>query len=282
MALPHLLGSEERLHALRPGRMSSDAAYLAGRVRMAAARGELDQLEINPALHARRDEFEREQREMAESMPRFIDEMVEKLKGRRIWMLATWNVLYNISKAGLDAGLDHVFAPDSLVTTGGGAKGQVVPDGWEDLVKRFAGVDHLQHGYGMTELTGLNKLCEHDRYHFEPWIVPFVLDPDDGGVLAPGGQGGQDGGHGEADDGGEQTGRAAFFDLLAESYWGGFITGDEIALDRRPCRCGRTTPHIARRIQRLSETRGGDDKITCAASDDAHARALEFLNQQLA
>ena len=35
---------------------------------------------------------------------------------------------------------EGVFAADSLVTTGGGAKGQVVPDDWEALVKRFTGV----------------------------------------------------------------------------------------------------------------------------------------------
>jgi hypothetical protein len=267
MALPHLLGSEERLHALRPGRMSSDAAYLAGRVRMAAARGELDQLEINPALHARRDEFEREQREMAESMPRFIDEMVEQLKGRRIWMLATWNVLYNISKAGLDAGMDHVFAPDSLVTTGGGAKGQVVPDDWEETVQKFIGVDHVQHSYVMSEITAMNKMCEHGRYHFEPWTIPFVLDPEDGTPYPRQG---------------EHTGRCAVFDLLASTYWGGFISGDEVTLSFEECTCGRTTPHVARKIERYSEKQGGDDKITCVAAEDAHRAALEFLTGELA
>jgi hypothetical protein len=267
MALPYLLGSEDRLHALRPGRMSSDAAFLAGRVRMAAARGELDQLEINPALHARREEFEREQREMAESLPRFLDETIDKLKGRRIWMLATWNVLYGIAKAGLDHGLENVFAPDSLVTTGGGAKGQVVPDDWEDTVRRFIGVDHVQHSYVMSEITAMNKMCEHGRYHFEPWIIPFVLDPADGSPSARSG---------------EHTGRCAVFDLVAATYWGGFISGDEVTISFDPCACGRTTAHAARRIERYSDKHGGDDKITCVAAEDAHRAALEFLTGELA
>ncbi|HWF53132.1 MAG TPA: hypothetical protein VG223_00830 [Solirubrobacteraceae bacterium] len=269
IALPHLLGSEERLHALRPGRMSSDAAYLAGRVRMAATRGELDRLEINPALRARREEFEREQREMAESMPRFIDETVKQLKGRRIWMLATWNVLYGMAQAGLAKGLDHVFAPDSLVTTGGGAKGQVVPDDWEETVQRFIGVDHVQHSYVMSEITALNKLCEHGRYHCEPWIIPFVLDPADGTPL------------GGWDDPDEHTGRCAVFDLIPTTYWGGFISGDEVSLSHAPCPCGRTTAHFARAIERYSEKRSGDDKITCVAAEDAHRAALEFLTERL-
>jgi hypothetical protein len=267
MALPYLLESEERLHALRPGRMSSDAAYLAGRVRMAQARGELDRLEINPALRVRREEFEREQREMAESLPRFLDETVEKLAGRRIWMLATWNVLHGIAKAGLDRGLERVFAPDSLVTTGGGAKGQVVPDDWEDTVRRFIGVDHVQHSYVMSELTAINKMCEHGRYHFEPWVIPFVLDPEDGT---------------DGPRAGEHTGRFAVFDLLAATYWGGFVSGDEVTMSFEPCACGRTTAHAARRIERYGDKQGGDDKITCVAADDAHRAALEFLTGELA
>jgi hypothetical protein len=261
------MGSEDRLHVLSQGRLSSDGMFLAARLAFADARGESDNLEINPALARRREEFVREQRELIEALPRFITTLGGQLRGKRVWLFGTWNVLYRMAEVGLEAGLEGVFAPDSLVTTGGGAKGQVVRDDWEQSVMRFTGVDRLQHGYAMTELTGISKLCENGRYHYEPWIVPFVLDLDDGRVLP------RDG---------EQTGRGAFFDLIAASYWGGFITGDEITLDHGPCPCGRTTAHTARNVQRLSEKRGGgDDKITCAASDDAHARALEFLNERL-
>jgi hypothetical protein len=162
--------------------------------------------------------------------------------------------------------MTEVFAPDSLVTTGGGAKGQVVPEDWEDSVKRFIGVDHVQHAYVMSEITALNKMCEHGRYHIEPWIVPFVLDPTDGRPLPREGI---------------QTGRAAVFDLMAQTYWGGFITGDEVSASYEQCACGRTTTHLARTIERYSEKQGGDDKITCVAAEDAHRAALEFLTQQL-
>jgi hypothetical protein len=262
----HLFGSENGLHVMRPGRMSSDSMFLAGRLRAAAARGEVDQLEINPALRGRREEFAREQREMVESLPRFIETLTERLRGERVWLLGTWNVLYDIARAGLENGMTEVFAPDSLVTTGGGAKGQVVPEDWEDSVKRFIGVDHVQHAYVMSEITALNKMCEHGRYHIEPWIVPFVLDPTDGRPLPREGI---------------QTGRAAVFDLMAQTYWGGFITGDEVSASYEQCACGRTTTHLARTIERYSEKQGSDDKITCVAAEDAHRAALEFLTQQL-
>ena len=240
--------------------------FLAGRLRAAQARGELDQLEINPALRARKADFEREQREMADSMPRFLDHVVEDLRGERVWILATWNVLYSIAKAGLDKGLTNVFSPESLVTTGGGAKGAVIPDDWQDTVKTFMGVEQIQRSYVMSEITAMNKMCEHGRYHFEPWIIPFVLDPGDGRVLPREG---------------EQTGRAAVFDLMPESYWGGFITGDEVTASFEECRCGRTTAHLASTIERFSEKQGGDDKITCLASEEAHRAALDFLTERL-
>jgi hypothetical protein len=266
MAIRHMLGSEERLHVLRQGRISSDSLYLAGRVRAATARGELHLLEINPALVHRREQFEREQHELREGLPRFIEETVDKLRGQRVWLLATWNVLYEMARVGLEHGREGVFAPDSLVSTGGGAKGQTVPDDWEDVVKRFTGVDRIQHAYAMSEMTALNKLCEHDHYHIEPWVIPFVLDPEDGTLLPREGR---------------QTGRFAFFDLLPDSYWGGFISGDEVTADWTPCRCGRTTAHVERRIERFSDKQG-DDKITCAATDEAHGAALEFLTGRLA
>lgn len=237
MALPHIMGSEERVHALRPGRLSSDGMLFAARLALARSRGEDQDLEINPALVARRQHFLREQQEMAEDIPRFITALAGQLQGKRVWLFGTWNVLYRIARAALDEGLEGVFAPDSLVTAGGGAKGRVLPDDWEQTVMRFAGVARLQHAYAMTESTGVSKLCEFDRYHYEPWIVPFVLDPDTGRTLPRQG---------------EAHGRAAFFDLMPSSYWGGFITGDEITLDHRPCRCGRTTAHSARSVQRLS------------------------------
>jgi hypothetical protein len=265
LAMKQLFGSEQNLHVAREGSMSADAVYLAARIKAATARGELDRLTINPALLARRAEFEREQKELMEGMPRFLGATIMKLKGQRIWLSGTWNVLYMMAKAALDKGLEGVFSPDSLVTTGGGAKGQVVPDDWQDTVRRFAGVPRLQHVYAMSETTGMHKMCEHEHYHIEPWVVAFVLDPETGAPLPREGV---------------QTGRMACFDVLPTSYWGGFITGDEVTMHWDPCPCGRTTAHIERRIERYSD-KHGDDKITCAASEEAHRMALDFLTQRL-
>lgn len=262
----YIAGSEDRFHAMNPGRMSADVMFLAGRLRAAAARGEQPNLEIPQRLLDRKAELEETDRNMREQMPRFFGEILEQLRGQRVYLLGPWNVLYELAKAGLGQGHRGVFAPDSMIVTGGGAKGQVVPDGWEEVVQEFAGVPRLHHIYAMTEVMGTHRLCEHQRYHVDPWVIPYVLDPETGAALPREGV---------------QTGRAAFYDLVATSYWGGFVTGDEVTIDWSPCRCGLTTPHLAKKIERYSEKQGGDDKITCAAADEAHENAISYLTGDL-
>jgi len=117
--------------------------------------------------------------------------------------------------------------------------------------------------YGMAEVSATAKLCAHGRYHLPPWVVPFILDPDTS-RLRP--------------RQGVQAGRFAFYDLLPTSHWGGFITGDELEIDfDGACSCGATSLNAAFEVTRLSEKRGGDDKITCAASPAAHAEAMAYL-----
>jgi hypothetical protein len=256
-------GDETKFHVPYPHAQSSDLMFLAARMRAAEAKGELDRLQLSPALLARKAEFDIMQKSMADDLNRFYADIIANLKGEKIFLRATWNVLYKIAAAGIAEGLESVFSPESIIGTGGGSKGQVVPPDWEDVVKRFFGVQKLNHQYGMSEVMAAHLLCGHDRYHLEPYAILFLLDPDTGEVLPRTGV---------------QTGRACFFDLQAETYWGGFVSGDELSVDwSTPCACGRKSPHLARTIERYSEMRGGTDKITCAASPEAHESALGYL-----
>jgi hypothetical protein len=261
----HFAGSEERFHVLHPGAIGGDAMFLAARLRVAEARGEVDRLEVGPSLTARRQELEEAQRHLADAIPRFLDEVLPQLDGERVWVFGTWKPLHDLASAGLERGMQDVFGPGSVVTTAGGMKGMPPPDDWEARVARFAGIDGLNYAFGMTELMAISHACDHGRYHLGPEVVLFVLDPEDGTLLPRTGS---------------QTGRAAYFDLMAETYWGGLITGDEVTVDWSPCGCGLTTPHLSRRIERYSEKRGGTDKITCAGADEAHRAALDFLVDQ--
>lgn len=261
-----LAGGEERFHPLHEANMSSDVMYLAGRLRKAAARGEIDRLEISPAIKARRAEFEETQRNLKQSLQRLFDEVIVPLKGQRIFMVGMWAWLQDIAREGLARGITGAFAPGSIVQGGGGSKGAAMETGWEDDLKTFTGVKRFMNTYGMSELMSVNYLCDANRYHLQPWIVPLMLDPDSSEALPREGV---------------QTGRAAFFDLLARSYWGGFISGDEVTIDWSPCACGRTSPNLVNSIQRFSEKKGGDDKINCAAAEEAHGDALDFLTAEI-
>ena len=153
---------------------------------------------------------------MPEHMDSFYQEKFEELRGKRVYISCPWNLLHEMATAGLALGQEAMFAPDSVVFTGGGAKGLVQPEGWENDVCRFLGVKSLKMGCGLSEVMVIHPMCSHSHYHIAPWVIPFVLDPDTSEILPRQGK---------------VTGRAAFFGLLARHAWGGFITGDEITID---------------------------------------------------
>lgn len=260
-----LLPGESHFHAAYPATLSSDVLHLGARLRAAQAKGTLDRLEIGPSLLAKKQAYERLQAEMPQHLADFFTRTTQELSGRRVYIGATWNLLHNMAQAGLSRGLEGVFSADSFITTTGGAKGVVRPAGWEEDVLRFTGAKRLNESYAMSEVvSGSHMKCEHGHYHFAHTVIPFLLDPETSQPLPREGR---------------QTGRAAFFDLGADARWGGFITGDEITVEwDAPCPCGRPSRYVAGAIQRYSDKNGGDDKITCAATEQSHREAMSFLN----
>ena len=232
-------------------------------MRAAAAKGELDRLEISPELRAKRDEFIKLMETRDEHVARFFDEISKTLRGERVFIQAVPGMLYQMAKTGLERGDKGLFARNSLVVSGGGAKGSVLPDNWEDYVKEYLGVDRVATIFGMGEMLFSFPLCDHGHYHAVPGIIPFVLDPETSQPLPRKGK---------------VTGRYAHYDLGADAHWGGFITGDEVTINwDEPCPCGRTSPYLYKTIRRYSEISKGADKITCAATQDAYQDAMEFL-----
>ena len=267
LQVKHLLdGDESRMHAAYPGSMSYDALYLAARLRAAQAKGELDKLQINPSLLKRKEEFEALNEGMPAQLAAFMDECMETLRGERILMQGlAWQQGYGIATEGIAKGLEGLFKSNSVIISGGGSKaGQLPPADFKEVMCRFAGVPRMKGVYAMTEGLGRHMMCEHGQYHLAPWIVPFVLDPDTSESLPREGK---------------VTGRFAFYDLMARTHWGGFISGDEVTINwSEPCACGQTSIHIDDTVSRYSDKRGGDDKINCAATPGAHKEAMDFLN----
>jgi hypothetical protein len=244
-------------------KISSDLMWLAARLRAAAAKGDASKVEVPPSLLARREEWERAQKDMPAQQLEFVNRMIRELQGQRVFVMSTSNLLYAAAKRGLDEGLSGVFAPDSVFMGGGGAKGVPLPDDLEDVVCRFFNTERMISCYGMTEMNSFSVQCDCDRYHVLPWVTVFLLDLQTGQPLPRTGQ---------------QTGRAAFFDMTQDSTWGGLVTGDLITVDwDHPCECGRSSVALEKTIRRVSEIQGGDDKISCAATPQAQAEAMDFL-----
>jgi len=257
-------GDEKRFHALYTDAISTDLMFLASKMRAAASRGELDRLVIDPKLLSRKDEFIAMQARRPQEMADFFTRLTRELSGKRVFMIGAYNLMHEVAAAGLDRGIRHVFAPNSAILTGGGMKGFVLPDNYMDVIKEFLGVDRIQEGYGMSEISALHWGCEEGRYHVQPWVIPFVLDPDTSEPLPRKGV---------------QTGRAAFYDFFNRSHWGGIISGDEITIDwDTPCPCGQTSVPIAHDVIRFSEKRGfEDDRISCSATQEVHNEAVAFM-----
>jgi hypothetical protein len=257
-------GDESKFHALYPGAVDTDLMFLASKMRAAASRGELDRLVIDPALAARKDEFIAMQARQPEDLDRFFTNITEKLRGKRVFMIGTYNLMHDVARAGLDRGIKEVFAKDSAILTGGGLKGFVLPDNYMDVISEFLGVDRIQEGYGFSEQSAFHWGCTEGRYHVQPWVIPFVLDPNTSEPLPRKGR---------------QTGRAAVYDFLLKAHWGGAISGDEVTIDwDLQCPCGQTSVAFEHAIMRYSEKEGvDDDRITCAATHEVHNEAINFM-----
>lgn len=258
-------GDESKIITTNPGRFSADAASASGRLRVAEQRGELGSLQLSPTLLARRDAFLEDQKRSPQHLDRFF-ERCNVYKGKPVSIIGHVPMLYNIAVQGLQRGYETMFSDQSFVMAGGGLKGQSLPADWRETIDRFLGGAPLSDGYGMTEVViSLSRSCPEGHYHVPFWAIPFLLDPKTGAQYPRTGT---------------HTGRFGVFDVNAETYWGGFVTGDEVTLnwgDEEPCGCGRTGPHIRGGIRRYSEKEGGDDKVTCAGAPEAHDNAIDYL-----
>ena len=261
-------GDESRFHALYTEEVSADLMFLASKLRRAASRGELDRVQVDPKLLARKSEFEAMEARRPQEMAAFFERCTRQLAGKRVFMTGAYHLMYELAVEGLKRGVKNVFAVDSAILTGGGLKGFVLPENYMDVIKEFLGVDRIQEGYGMSEISAFHWACDEGRYHVQPWVIPFLLDPDTSEPLPREGV---------------RTGRAAFYDFLNRSHWGGVISGDEITIDwSAPCRCGLASVHIAHEIMRYSEKKGApDDRISCSATEEVKTEALRFMQGTL-
>lgn len=258
-------GGPEHYHTLYQGYISSDLSSLAGRMQSAEDRGELAKLGLDPALLDARTALIEQGRRREQDMDAWFTKLIEEYRGKRVKIGGTAGDLIRTARTGIAKGLKPSFAPNSFISTGGGLKGlKDPPDDWEAFVIDYFGVERIAAIYGMSEVMGTAPKCSHGHYHMPPWTLPVLLDADNN----------------ELPREGSQTGRFAAFDLLAETYWGGFISGDRVTIHwEEDCPCGWKGPRVGPEIARFSDLEGGDDKISCSGSVQAYNEFMEYVSQ---
>jgi hypothetical protein len=251
-------------HVLYDYAISSDLLSLAARLRTAEERGELDMLDIDPQLLEEQKKLIEAGRRREQDLEQWFTKLAHEFRGQRVRIDGVSADLVRLAMKGSAEGIKCEFAPGSVLFTSGGLKGlKDAPAAWEQLLKDFFGIERISSIYGMTECMGTAPLCSAGYYHFFPYTIPLLLDAE-GNLLAREGV---------------QTGRFAFFDLLAESYWGGFITGDRITVHwDEDCECGWNSPRLERTIARFAELEGGDDKISCAGTEEAYSEFMDYVS----
>jgi hypothetical protein len=257
------LGGLDHHHTLYNYPVSSDLMSLAGRLQSAENRGELESLNIPPKLLEQRRELIERSRNRDADLEAWFLKMAEEYRGKRVRIGGTFADLTRIAIAGRARGIKCSFAPGSILFGGGGMKGyRDAPPDWEQQIKEFFGIDRMGSMYGMSEIMGNGPLCSEGWFHLPPYTVPVLVDADSRALP----------------EAGVQQGRMALFDLLAETYWGGFISGDRVTMNwEENCKCGWLGPRVGRNIERYAESEGGDDKITCAGSAQAYSEFMDYV-----
>ena len=257
-------GGPEHYHTLYQGHISADLMSLAARMQAAEDRGELERLGLDPALLKAREDLKAQGRRREQDIESWFFKLFEEFRGQRVKLGGSFGDLIRTARSGIAKGLKPEFAAGSFIMSGGGMKGlKDAPEDWEGYVRDYFGIDNIGMFYGMSEVMGMSPRCSQGHYHIMPFTIPLLFDRDMN--LLP--------------REGAQTGRYAFFDLMAQTYWGGFISGDQITIDwEENCACGWKGPRIGPDITRFAEMEGGDDKITCAGTAQAYNEFIDFVS----
>ena len=258
-----MAGGPDNYYTLYDTHIPADLMALSGRLQSAEDKGEVASLGLDPALLEQRQQMLAQGRQRDGDLEMWFGKLIEQFKGQRVKIGGTFSDMYRVARAGLDKGMKCEFAPGSLLMGGGGMKGyKDAPDDWEDQVKEFFGISRLGNQYGFSECIGNAPLCEAGYFHLPPYSVPLLMGPNGESLPREG----------------VQTGRLVLVDPIPTSYWGGFTSGDEVTIHwDENCDCGWKSPRIGKTIRRFAENEGGDDKITCAGSQQAYNEFMDYV-----
>ena len=241
-----------------------DLLSMAARLAAAEEQGELDKLNIDPRLLEAQAELMERNRDRDTDLERWLRTLAEDYRGQRVYIGGAPGDLLGLAIKGRELGLSCSFAAGSILQYGGGLKTyQNPPPDWEQVLRDYFGTDRSITSYGMTECLSHAPRCQAGFYHFFPYVLPIVVDEDYLPLPREG----------------VQTGRLTLFDFLAETYWGGFISGDQVTIYwDYDCPCGWQGPRIDGRIARFAQLEGvQDDKLSCAGVEKAYSEFMDYI-----
>lgn len=255
-------------HLITPeGENSTDLLWMTGRIRKAQVDGTMEKLKKTKAWKRIGERVTEFGAKRAASLEEYYCDMLRRTAGKTVLLRMGVTFMRDMVLASEKNGVPIAFAPDSIIVAAGGLKGaKALTD--EEIEKIEKALPYaMTEVYACSEMYGgLARKCSQGHYHAPPWMVGFVLDPDTGAPYPREGT---------------QTGRYAGFDLWAQTYWGGYVTGDEVTIDwDGGCSCGRQGPYMHGSIVRYSEKNGGDDKITCQRTAAAVDEMMKHLQNQ--
>lgn len=240
--------------------LSEDRLSVASLMRAAEMRRRVGEGSASPSEIA---EFEAEVlAQQAKAIAEFdaiADEIIDNF-GKPMLLSAQWGMLWRLVERARERGVpEGSMHPGSVIATGGGTKGLILPPDYQQQTWKFLGpVHYVLNVYGMSEMSTCYPACEHGKYHIVPWIMPFILDAPGETIVEP--------------IDGKSEGRFAFLDLSYGARWGGLISGDKVIMDHAAtCSCGRPGPVILPHISRFTGP-GEDDKIGCAGTIESYIR----------
>lgn len=245
------------------GYNDSDLLSLAGRIREASKKGEAGSLQINPELLARKDEIARINADKPRRMEALMQRLSNDYRNRRIICYSSMQMLHDLATRLRSQNITGAFASDSFFFCGGGFADGKEPPNWKQQAATALGIPEasIHIGYGMQEGLWATNKCPAGKFHVPVTVIPFVLDETNNQPLPRTGR---------------QTGRFAFFDLLPDTSWGGYISSDRVTISwDRHCDCGRTGAFLDPDISKVPERQ--DDKIGCAGTSGALEDATDFL-----
>jgi hypothetical protein len=248
----------DKTHFLSEDRMLIGDLVSAAEIRQAIAEGRASPGDI--AAHER--EAHARQAKAVASFEAIVDRILDQ-RHEPMYLMGQSGMLWRLLERARERGIpEGEFHRDSILATGGGAKGLKLPADYMQQIYHFLGpVSHVMDVYGCSEMSVTYPACELGHYHAVPWIIPFVLDREGENLLPH--------------DGGTVEGRFAFLDLSYTARWGGLITGDKVTMDfASTCACGRPGPVVlAGSIARYSDI-GEEDKITCSGTMESYIKGV--------